>query len=923
MESVSARMRKGIKYFFSDEIPNEEKNFNLVVLYSAVAQLLLTVYFALGPVRRPVVSGLYFIIFVFWILVFIAANRMHKYKMFITISVLIINILEFPLMYFLAGSMYNGAPFVFIIGLVVTVFLITDRFVYIVFFVELVWYCIVILFDYYHFDYIQSFQNPSIYGRGTTFSFLAAAFVPLIVILFQTFAYDKAHKSVMNSEKIMAEAKTNKSRFLANMTHEIRTPMNAIIGMNELILREDLSPNARELAETIRDSSNQLLKIINNVLEFSKLDSNRMVLFPDKYSFKDLIQGIIESVSTEYQAEETEFFASIDPEIPSYLFGDEVRIRQVFMYLLFSTVHKLPHSKMRLEINGEINEDNHTVLLKCRIAESGMGLTQAEIDAMLSAYANYDSRQQSDYKGMGLELSICKEVLEMMGGSLTIESVVGVGMSVNFEFVNYIVEDYPIVHVTHYNVYNVLVFLENKSEQEMWIDILSDFHISPDFVSGPNVFRHSIENKKYTQIFIPESYYSTLGETIMQSQIEEFVYVITERVHGYDDFGRCKQIRKPLTCINISDAFSGKWDDVAHKKVIESEQLVFPDARVLVVDDSIVNLKVLAGSLRNLKIEAATAKSGAQALELMERNIYDLVILDQRMPEMDGFQTLYRIRQLKNINSKIPVLCATADFGPEVGRKMIAEGFQDYLAKPVRSFYLERMLRKYLPPKLHVPLSSIQPSKPVEEEEKMEDPVAIDFNVGLTNVGGSMDAFSAVLNTYYSEGLTKLREIPDQVAEENYSLYTVNVHAMKSSSASIGAEAISKLFRELEFAGKENRIDFIKSQTQSVLTYFEIVLEKVRVYLEENQLLQTKPSVAEEAAGDQDELILSDVNELSEAMAKINLKKCEEIIVKLSQKNYGSEANSIISNMKQAYDTFDYGKVKEYILLLLDYVNSL
>ena len=211
---------------------------------------------------------------------------------------------------------------------------------------------------------ISIHHGSSIPQTGVVIGFASAASAPVFIFIFQTVHYERSKKQLRESSRVIETARLNKSRFLANVTHEIRTPMNAIIGMNELILREDLDPEARELAENIKQSSNQLLKIINNILEFSKLDSNKMELYPAKYDFRELMTEIISDVSSEYASENTDFFARIDPNIPKTLFGDNIRIKQVFMYLLFSTVHKLPHSRHHLQLRVHRREESRHHVLK-------------------------------------------------------------------------------------------------------------------------------------------------------------------------------------------------------------------------------------------------------------------------------------------------------------------------------------------------------------------------------------------------------------------------------------------------------------------------------------------------------------------------------------------------------------------------------
>ena len=587
------------------------------------------------------------------------------------------------------------------------------------------------------------------------------------------------------------------------------------------------------------------------------------------------------------------------------------------MYLLFSTVHKLHHSRMLMEVKGEVDPATNTVMLSATISESGFGLSEVEIEAMLSAYTRYDSRQKSDYKGMGLELSICKEILELMGGSLSIKSVEGVGMAVHFEFLNYIIEDTPLVKVSPLSEYNILVYTKNPEDQDVWVDILGQFSLYPNFVTGPNAFRQAIENRRYTHIFIDDVFYPILRDTIKSAQINDEVYVLTEAGSIYSDFDNCKILRKPMTCICVGNALNNVWDASNYKVAQKREAVTYPEGKIIIVDDSIVNLKVLEGMLQTFDVNITKCKSGAEALDVLGKEEYDLIILDQRMPEMDGIELLHFIRRLDNANSMVPILCATADFGPEVSRMLLNEGFQDYLAKPVRRFYLERMLRKYMPPELavNIVVDDIRPAESDDNENKAEeskDPKVINFEVGLANVGGQTDAFSSVVNAYYKEGMNKVAIVPKLLAEGNIGNYVIEVHALKSSSAAIGAEGMSVKFRELEFAGKAQNTEFLESHTDSVMATFNEVLDIVRNYLVENGLFEGD-EVITEPEGEEVALDLSVLDNIIESLSNFNIKATEDAVSECVSVNYGHEINTVFRDVKSSLEIFDYHKAKDLL----------
>ena len=925
MNKRNGIIKNFIEFLRSDDVSVEAKSLYLIIIYSVIINLGYFISFAI-PTVTPACLYISIGILVFFGAVTYLLGRFDEIGLFKYIVVIVINFLIFPLLFYLTGNLLNGALLFMPLGMIFTFFLIRERWAYVIFSAELLWYCFILALPVFEFGRFMPYAGSMPHDIGIPVSFIAAAFAPIFILIFQTVNYDRTKKQLNESRHIIETARFNKSRFLANVTHEIRTPMNAIIGMNELILREDLNPEAKELAENIKVSSNQLLKIINNVLEFSKLDSNRMELYPVKYDFRDLINEIINAVSNEYAAENTEFIARIDSNIPRILFGDSIRIKQIFMYLLFSTVHTLPHSRMSMDVSGEVDHTTNTVMLSCTISESGFGLSEVEIEAMLSAYTKYDSRQKSDYKGMGLELSICKEILELMGGSLSIKSVEGVGMSVNFELINYIIEDTPLVKVSPVGDYNILIYTKNIEDQDIWVDILGQFQLYPNFVTGPNAFRQAIENRRYTHIFIDDMFYPMLKDTIRSAQISDDIYVLTEAGSIYSDFDNCKILHRPMTCICVANALNNAWDADNYKVAQRKEAVTYPEGKIMIVDDSIVNLKVLEGMLQTFEINITKCKSGAEALDILESDEFDMIILDQRMPEMDGIELLHLIRKLDNANAMVPILCATADFGPEVSRILLNEGFQDYLAKPVRRFYLERMLRKYMPIELAVNIVLDEPAD-TEDNDKAtnkdgasgggqiqeKDPKDINFEQGLKNVGGMTEAFASVVNSYYREGLKKLELVPKLLNEGDIANYIIEVHALKSSSAAIGAEGISVKFRELEFAGKANNTEFIDSHTAPVLATFREVLEVTRQYLVDKGLFETDDAQII-PDGKEVEYDAAITDELIDALTNFNIKAAEERAADCVKINYGNEVNELMRSVKNCLDVFDYHKAKELLV---------
>lgn len=921
---VEKKIKKITDYLYDENVPMESKKFYLVAGY--VIPVLVFVMI-LAPIAR---FGKYVVIVEFSYLLTLSVLsyllwRHGEYKLISYAVCLVSCFLVFPGLFFVTGYIYNGVPLFLTSAVVLTFFLIEGKSVWLIVALELIYYCAIFVFCYHNTDMLDYYLNTSCTFTEKALNFLFACLVPILIVSYQTALFNRLKVKKEQSYISIRNSELSKIRFLANMTHEIRNPMNAIVGMNELILKEDLTPGAREQAEVIKDASSQLLRIVNNILIYSKLDSNKWEAVSVKYSFKELMREVIDDVSRGMQDEGADFYVFIDRTIPAYLFGDIQGVKQIFMYLLYNSIQQTQRRSMSLEIRSERIVEEHMLRLKCRIAETGNGMPEADVDSLLGAFNKYDSRRNATLKGLGLEISICNALLSMMNGFLKIESVVGVGTAILFEFSNYIIDDTPMLSVDESIERRVLVYLHDKDEENVWKNLMEDIKISPVYAAGPVAFRNEIENHRYTHIFLWEKDYELLYDILSQTMCEEITYVITDFNHVYKDFGNCRILRKPLSCLNIIDVLNGEWDQNDYIRKRKTERVIFPKARVLVVDDSLVNQQVICSLLENFEVKAKTASGGIACLDMLRDEDFDLILLDQMMPEMDGIETLHRIKRMAGHNSRIPVLCITAELGRDVWERLIDEGFDDYIAKPVKDYHLARLLRQYLPNDLTVIVTDDEEkhenghaaSKP-EKEEGINRSIDIDTAKGIANVGGSEDVYLTVLNTYYNEGLDKWKDIPGQFLDGDIQLFTTNVHALKSSSASIGALAISERFKKLEFAGKDNNRGYIEENLDLCLEDFRELLNSVKDILISKGAFEDSADNGPDLSGlEEVSLSVEYVEDLQHNLNNVNLKKCEEIINAMSGTNYGNDVNAVIRQIKDAYDMFDYHKVKDLLTGLL------
>ena len=541
----------------------------------------------------------------------------------------------------------------------------------------------------------------------------------------------KTNKKLQELKDMADAANKAKSNFLANMSHEIRTPINTVLGMDEIIIREATEKPIIGYAENIRDAGTTLLSLVNDLLDFSKIECGKMEILPVEYEIANVLSEIMNMIEIKVANKGLDFTPVVAEDIPYLLYGDDVRLRQIIINLLTNAVKYTKEGSVTLKVDWKEAGDS-SINLIISVTDTGIGIKEEDIDRLFVSFERIEERRNRNIEGTGLGLSITRQLLELMGSTLNVRSDYGVGSTFSF------------------------------------------------------VLKQGIRD------------------------------------------------RKPIGKFREKYAYSRE----KHKKYRTT--FVAPNARILVVDDNAMNISVVEGLLKSTQIKVDKAYGGLEALDLCAENFYDLILMDHMMPNIDGIETLHRLKETDGPNQDTPVIVLTANAVSGAKEMYEEEGFIDYMSKPIQGKPLEEKILEYLPENRYV---LVEYDK-VEQDifSKLWKAIAneivaeyrfknIDVPSAVESAEGSKETFRFLLQSFQDNAPKNQKDIIASYEAEDYTNYTIYVHALKSTSKMIGALTLSEKARLLELAGKENKIDYIKDSHDEVMTLLEQVLEEINDYL--------------------------------------------------------------------------------------------
>ena len=575
-------------------------------------------------------------------------------------------------------------------------------------------------------------QMKSVTRQITIFSMVSVGF-GIFLSAFFIIDRSKKEKALWEAKTVAENANRAKDSFLANMSHEIRTPMNAIVGLSEVLSDTQLSADQEEYVSTIRQSGSDLLGIINEILDLSKMEAGKIEIRPVSFQLRDCVEDAADVIAPKASKKGIDFSVQLDPDLPLYITADEMRVRQILINLLGNAVKFTDQGRIDLKLEGEYDEMDEYVL-SIHVSDTGGGIRKADQEKLFKAFSQVDDSNARRFGGTGLGLTISRDFSRLMGGDISVNSVFGEGTtftvtikpeSVSKEDLKSEPIDFSAIEGKNIAVVDTSDF--NRNEMVKFLSRWGANAMSWDTAGG--FLKHLERGSIWNLVFlgtnlkdIPVDNFANQLRNACGKQVNAILKWAPHEGLRIDakppDFNGL--VYKPIQTKPLVSKVSEVLTDETLQGSLKIESSTTLKARmgelrpmsILVVDDNRVNLRVAELILKNHGYQPRLTESGQEALDILDQQRFDVVFMDMQMPVMDGLEASRRIREKFGSSERPWIVALTANAMSDHRDMCMEAGMNDFLPKPVKSEAIQRIIH-------NVPLDISRPPFKVKKKRKL------------------------------------------------------------------------------------------------------------------------------------------------------------------------------------------------------------
>lgn len=637
-----------------------------------------------------------------------------------------------------------------------------------------------------------------------------------------------------NAKEVAEKATEMKSSFLANMSHEIRTPLNGVLGFLQLLETTELSDVQKEFVGNAQKSSEILLNIINEILDISKIEAGKMSIDSTSFNIRSAVEDVTTIATSNEKAEGININALIRSDVPQRVLGDPSRIKQILTNLIGNAVKFTKQGEVVVYVN-KVQETDDEVIVCFKVKDTGIGIPKEKLESIFGAFIQADASTTRNFGGTGLGLAISKRLAMLMNGDIEVVSDVGKGstFTLTVPFKKDLSSSLSTDNLTkNLNGITVLVVDDKPTDLKIISHYINDAN---GFVIDVNSIEQAIEvlrrkESNIAVVLIDSKIQKTidfdLNEFIRneyQKEIPLILYTsltkkgdaILAKQKGFTGY-LTKPIKKHELLEGIAIAVNGQKQSMENKfisKHLIKETKFDSQARILVVEDSELNIKLILNIFKNANLHCDIAVNGKEAIESFNLRDYDIILMDCELPEMDGYEATKEIRVLEGEIKHTPIIAMTANVLNEDKEKCYQAGMDDYLSKPININQLFEILSKY------IKIENQQKAVIKKGDEKIEDIV----KKIIEELSFSKEAACDLFDRYLEMFPQSILDMQNELNVQNYDMLYQLAHKLKGSSANLRVSRIDQICEELYIGIKNKDQKFCQIKLDEMKKYFEVL----------------------------------------------------------------------------------------------------